>query len=205
VSDAIALADRAASILRDEIANGALGNIMAVEHPFRSSWLTDLFTGGPSAARIVGDAVEAVLDLLPRVFSPIVEHSYGPGALPAPVPPVTELMPGAPTAPRVPTVRRSEPAKPGGLATLTTRLSNDGNDPVDVRFRWDDLVSSPAARISSPHVRVLPDLLHLVPGELADILVVLDVPAAARPGLYSTLLGADDLPDLQALLMFPVT
>ena len=178
------LAQRAAAILSDEIANGALANVAAASQSW-SAHRRDLI--GPEAARRLaaefGRLLDTVLDLL------------APPLRPAPVPDQIE---------RLPVLRARRSAQPGGAAEIHTGLRNDGPTPVEVGFVWSDLVAGPDGRIDAGRVRLLPGGVRFPPGVFADLTIGLDVPNDARPGLYHGLLQATEPVGLRALLTFPV-
>jgi len=193
------LAERATAILRDEIANGALGNIATASRVW-SAHHRDLLT--PEATRRLaaefGGLLDTVLDLLtpPRTAA---ASSLPPSA-------VLDLAaePGRRTIEPLPVLRARRSVPPGGAAEIHTGLRNDGPTPVEVGFVWSDLVAEPDGRIPAERLRLLPGRVRIPPDAFVDLAIGLDVPDDARPGLYHALLQATERVGLSALLTFPV-
>jgi len=183
------IAARAAAILRDEIANGALANIAVA----RQRWPAvhrDLITRAatPGVAGI-GGLIGDVLDL-------VVPS--------APIPRAHSASSTQQPAPSVPVLTARRPAPRGGTAEIRTGVQNDGANGVRVGFLWGDLVAAPDSRIAASHLRFSPDQVRIGPGDSVNLTAVLDVPADARPGHYRVLVEAADNVGLFATLVFPV-
>jgi hypothetical protein len=191
--DPLTLTERAAAILRDEIANGALANIAAASRVWPAHRL-DLIA--PEATRRMvaelGGLLDTVLDLLappPRSSADVPDHAAGQGQ--------RAIEP-------LPVLRARRPVPPGGAAEIETGLRNDGPAPVEVGFVCSDLVAQPDDRIHAGCLRLLPGRVRIPPGDSAGLTIGLDVPDDARPGLYHALLQATERAGLRALLTFPV-
>jgi hypothetical protein len=189
----LALGERAAAILRDEIEQGALANIADASRVWPSHH-RDLLA--PEATRRLaaefGGLLDTVLDLLtppPRSAAAMPDHAADQGRQ------AIEPLP-------VLRARRSVPL--GGAAEIHTRLRNDGPAPAEVGFVWSDLVADPGGRIHAGCLRLLPGRVRIPPGACADLAIGLEVPDDARPGLYHALLQATERAGLRALLTFPV-
>jgi hypothetical protein len=194
------IAERATAILRDEIANGALGNIATASRVW-SAHQRDLLA--PEATRRLaaefGGLLDTVLDLLtppPRTAA---------SSLPPPSA-VLDLAAerGRQTIEPLPVLHARRSVPPGGAAEIHTGLRNDGPTPVEVGFVWSDLVAEPDGRIHAGYLRLLPGRVRIPPGAFVDLAIGLDVPDDARPGLYHALLQATERVGLSALLTFPV-
>jgi hypothetical protein len=198
--DRPALTDRAAAILRDEIANGALANIAAANRVW-SAHRRDLLT--PEAARRLaaelGGLLGTVLDLL--VPAPPASGTSPP---PPAAAPDHAVAPGRQTVEPLTVLRARHAVPPGAAAEIHTSLRNDGPTPVDMGFVWSDLVAEPEGRIPSGCLRLVPGPIRIPPGALVDLAICLDVPGNARPGLYHALLQATERFGPCALLRFPV-
>jgi hypothetical protein len=199
--DQPALTDRAAAILRDEIANGALANVAAANRVW-SAHRRDLLT--PEAARRLAVELGGLLDTVLDLLAPAPPSS---GTSPPPPPaavPDHAAARGRQTVEPLPVLRARHAVPPGGAAELHTGLRNDGPTPVDIGFVWSDLVAEPDGRIPAERLRLLPGPIRIPPGALVDLAIGLDVPDNARPGLYHTLLQATERFGPCALLRFPV-
>ena len=195
------LGERAAAILRDEIEHGALANIAAANRVW-STHYRDLLT--PEAARRLaaefGGLLGTVLDLLtPPPRSAAASSLPPPTAMPD-----YAADQGRQTIESLPILRARRSAPLGGAAEIRTRLQNDGPTPAEVGFVWSDLVAEPDGRIHAGCLRLLPGRVRVPPGACVDLVISLEVPDDARPGLYHALLQATERVGLRALLTFPV-
>jgi hypothetical protein len=194
------IAERATAILRDEIANGALGNIATASRVW-SARHRDLLA--PEATRRLaaefGGLLDTVLDLLTRPPRTAASLQQPPGA-------VLDIAAerGRQTIEPLPVLRARRSVPPGGAGEIHTGLRNDGPTPVEVGFVWSDLVAEPDGRIHAGCLRLLPGRVRIPPGAFVDLAIGLDVPDDARPGLYHALLQATERVGLGALLTFPV-
>jgi hypothetical protein len=198
--DQPALAERAAAILRDEIANGALANIAAANRVW-STHRRDLIT--PEAARRLAAELGGLLDTVLDLLAPM-PRSLGTSPPPPAVRPDHPAERGRQTVEPLPVLRPRHSAPPGGAAEIHTSLRNDGPTPVEVGFVWSDLVAEPDGRIPAGRLRLPPVPIRIPPGALVDLAIGLDVPNDARPGLYHALLQATERFGPRALLRFPV-
>ena len=187
------LAEQAAAILRDEIANGALADVAAASQA-RPTHRGDLIA--PEAARWLaaelGGLLDAVLDLLappPRPSAAVPDHAGERGQQ---------------TIEPLPVLRARRSVPPGGAAEIHAGLRNDGPTSVEVGFVWSDLVAEPDGRIHASRLRLLPNRARVPPGAFVDLAIGFDVPNDARPGLYHALLQATERVGLRAPLTFPV-
>ena len=198
--DQPAIAERAAAILRDEVANGALANIAAANRVW-SAHRRDLLT--PEAARRLAGELGGLLDTVLDLLAPAPRSSVT-----SPPPPAAgsdhAAARGRQTVEPLPVLRARHPVPPGGAAEIHTGLRNDGPAPVDIGFVWSDLVAEPDGRIPAGRLRLLPVPIRIPPGALVDLAIGLDVPNDARPGLYHALLQATERFGPRALLRFPV-
>jgi hypothetical protein len=197
----LAIGERAAAILRDEIEHGALANIAAASQVW-STHHRDLLI--PEATRRLtaefGGLLDTVLDLLTPPPRP---------AAASPLPPPAAMPDyGAdqerPTIESLPILRARRSAPLGGAAEIHTRLQNDGPTPAEIGFVWSDLVAEPDGRIHAGCLRLLPGRVRVPPGACVDLAIGLEVPDDARPGLYHALLQATEPVGLRALMTFPV-
>jgi hypothetical protein len=197
----LALGERAAAILRDEIEHGALANIAAASQAW-STHHRDLLT--PEATRRLaaefGGLLDTVLDLLtPRPRSAAASSRPPPAAVPD-----YAADQRRQTIESLPVLRARHAAPPGGAAEIHTRLRNDGPTPAEVGFVWSDLVAEPDGRIHAGCLQLLPGRVRVPPGACVDLAIGLQVPDDARPGLYHALLQSTERMGLSALLTFPV-
>jgi hypothetical protein len=81
---------------------------------------------------------------------------------------------------------------PGKSATGRLDASNHGEHRMDVRLVWTPMVSGGGLQLGRELLRVDPVGFRLDPGETRMVTVTLDVPASARPGVYTGVLSADD-------------
>jgi hypothetical protein len=198
--DQPALAERAAAILRDEIANGALANIAATNQVW-SAHRRDLIA--PEVARRLAAEVGGLLDTVVDLLAP-VPRSSGTSPPPPAAAPDHLVERGRQTVEPLPVLGMRHSVPPGGTAEIHTSLLNDGPSPVEVGFVWSDLVAEPAGRIPAGRLRLPPLPIRIPPGALVDLAIGLAVPDDARPGLYHALLEATERLGLRALLRFPV-
>jgi hypothetical protein len=184
------LAERAAAILRDEIGNGALANIVIARQRWPAVY-RDLVTAATSPRMAeLGGLIGDVLDLV----VPSASDARGRGVSSAQR--VAEHLP-------VLIARRAVP--PGGTTEIRTGLQNDGPNAVEVGFLWSDLVAAPDSRIAASHLCFSPDQVRIPPGASVDLTAILDVPLEARAGLYRVLVQATENVGLFATLTFPVS
>jgi hypothetical protein len=199
---ALLIAERVDAILRDEIANGALSNIVAAGQVW-SAHRRDLVL--PETTRRVavelGGFLDAVLDLVApppgsaatTTIRPTVDRGSsegGRGELAEPVP--------------LPVLRARGSAPPGGTAEIRTALWNDGPTPIQSGFVWSDLVTGTDMRIEAGYLVLLPGRVRIPPGASAGLTIELRVPGDARPGLYHALLQATEPVRSSALLLFQI-
>src|SRR5437762_87629 len=154
------IAQRAAAILQQELADGALSNI-ATSSTMWSSSRRDLISAVSRARTDVEDLAAAVLGILTTR-----------------------------AAPRQDLLQLTEPGSPGVPSELRARLRNDSHRLVDLSFACSDLVADTGQRISSACIELVPARLHLLPGDEDDVSIRLHVPENALPGLYRGLLRA---------------
>jgi hypothetical protein len=197
----LTLVERATAILRDEIANGALGNIATASRVW-SAHRRDLIAPEMTRRLAVelGGLLDTVLDLLAP--PPRSSAASSPPPLAAAQDPTAER--GQQTIEPLPVLRARRSVPPGTAAEIHTGLRNDGPTPVEVGFVWSDLVAEPDGRIHADCLRLLPGRVRIPPGAFVDLAIGLDVPDDARPGLYHALLQATERVGLSALLTFPV-
>jgi hypothetical protein len=177
------LAQRAAAILRAEVADGALDNIGVSERRWSAARHDLLAT---AAARPPGDQVEQlvrdVLDLVAPAAQPLPRHAAQP----------------------LPALRATDAVRPGGTAVVSTTLQNDHPNDIDVGFTCSDLVAEPGHRIAASRLRMVPERLRIPAGRSADLAIILDAPDDTPVGTYRALLQAVGNPALFAVLTFPV-
>ena len=195
------LAERATAILRDEIANGALGNIDTASRVWSAHHRHLL---APEATRRLAAEFGGLLDTVLDLLTP-PPRTAAASSLPSPAA-VLDLASerGRQTIEPLPVLRARRSVPPGGAAKIHTGLRNDGPTPVEVGFVWSDLVAEPDGRIHAGCLRLLPGRVRIPPGAFVDLAIGLDVPDDARPGLYHALLQATERVGLSALLTFPV-
>jgi hypothetical protein len=187
------VARRMDAILRDEIQAGALANIASATRAW-ADHRRDLAL--PEATRRLatefGGLVGTVLDLVAPMARPAAD---------APAPPASRAEQPVES---VPVLRARRPGIPGGRVEIRTAVTNEGATPVQIGFRWTDLVAEPRSRIAAASLRCEPARLDVPPGATADLVIDLDVPRDAAPGLYHSLLRTTDRGGSPALLMFRV-
>jgi hypothetical protein len=177
-SDGRSLAERAAAILRDEIANGALASIGLADKRW-SAVRHDL--GRATSSSIDQDAlIRTVLDLI--------------------APPSCQQ----PSAPSVFAPRAANEVEPGGSAVISMAVQNDGPTDVELSFTWTDLVAPPDRRIDADRIRLDPPRARIPANHSADLEIVFRAPLEAASGVYRSFVQATDEPDLSAVLTFPV-
>jgi hypothetical protein len=195
------LAERAAAILRDEVAKGALANISAASHVWSAN-RHGLITA--EATRHLPAELGGLLDTVLELLAPPPRSSAS-SALPPPAA-VPDSAPdrGQHIIDALPVLRARHSVPPGGAAEIHTGLRNDGPTSVEGGFMWSDLVAEPDGRIDANCLRLLPDRVRVPPGAFVGLTIGLDVPHDARPGIYHALLQATERVGLRALLTFPV-
>jgi hypothetical protein len=77
-------------------------------------------------------------------------------------------------------------------------------EPVEVQLFCTDLVAGPGRHIAAERITFEPAALWLAAQSSADVMVRVDVPPSAAPGLYAGLLRATNLEDLKAIVMLCV-
>jgi hypothetical protein len=195
------LAERASTIMRDEIENGALANIVAASQAW-SAHRRGLIA--PEMARRLEAEFfglrDTVLDLLapPPRSSAVSSLARATAGLDHPAEPARQAIA------HLPVLRALRSVPPGGTAEIHTGLRNDGPTPVEVGFVWSDLVAEPDGRIHAGCLRPPPGRVRVPPGCFVDVAIGLDVPDGAQPGLYHALLESAEPLGLHALLTFPV-
>jgi hypothetical protein len=193
------IAQRMDAILRDEIQAGALANIASATRAW-ADHRRDLAL--PEATRRLatefGGLVGTVLDLVAPMTVPAADW---------PASPARRTRPGSRTeqiVESVPVLRAKRPGAPGGRAEIRTAVMNDGSVPVEVGFFCSDLVAERQGRIAAACLRFRPAWLDVPPGATADLVIDLDVPRDAEPGLYHSLVHTTDRGGSPALLIFRV-
>jgi hypothetical protein len=197
----LAIGERAAAILRDEIEHGALANIAAASQVW-STHHRDLLI--PEATRRLtaefGGLLDTVLDLLappPRSAAasslppPVAMPDHGAGSRAA----NDRALP-------VLRARRSRPL--GGAAEIHTRLQNDG--PTLLRSALCGAIWSPNPMAASMRAAFgsCPAEYESRPALASTSRLVWRCPTTREPGLYHALLQATEPVGLRALLTFPV-
>jgi hypothetical protein len=193
------IVERATAILRDEIAGGALSNIAESTRVWAEN-RRGLFSSQviPRMRADLEALLEPVLDLLapPTTVDPRVEPAVtGPG---------NERTSGPHSIDAFPVLRSPRSGSPGHAAEIRTHLRNDGPRAVEVGFVCSDLINEAARRIPGDCVWLHPRQPLVPPGGVVELVIGLDVPVDAIPGLYHALLQATELPELGAVLKFPV-
>jgi hypothetical protein len=193
------IAERMNDILRAEIQGGALANIAASTRAW-SAYRRDLAL--PDVTRRLVTEFSGILGAVLDLIAPIPRPATDPHGPPVsrPLPPPRAEQPVA----SVPVLRARRPGAPGGRAEIRTAVVNDGPTPVEIGFFCSDLVAEPRGHIAAACLRFRPARLDVPPGAVADLVIDLDVPQDARPGLYHSLLNTTDRGGSPALLMFLV-
>jgi hypothetical protein len=93
---------------------------------------------------------------------------------------------------------------PGDSATGRLDASNHGERRRDVRLVWTPMVSDGGLQLGRELLRVDPVGFRLDPGDTRTVTVTLDVPASARPGVYTGVLSADDNPAVRLQMLVQV-
>lgn len=169
------IAERAAAILQQEVADGALSNI-ATSSTMWSSSRRDLISAVSRAHTELEDLAATVLDILTTR-----------------------------PAPRQHLLQSTLPGIPGVPNELRARLRNDSQRVVDLCFACSDLVADSGQRIPSAFVELSPTRLRLLPGDEDDVTIRLHVPENAVSGVYRGLLSSTEFNGPRALVQFPVT
>ena len=180
------IAQRAAAILRQELADGALANIARTSTIWASP-PRDLMSAVSRARNEFEDLAATVLDVL--------------ASGPAPRPHVA-AAPQYADATHV--LQSLEPGVAGAPTELRARLRNDSRHPVDMSFACTDLVAASGQRISSAYVVLSPSQLHLQPGDEVDVRIRIHVPENAAAGVYRGLLQATNSNGPRALVQVPI-
>jgi len=171
----LGIAERAAAVLRDELATGALANI---DHAVRMWSAREPGVYHVEAARrVLSDIesfVEGVLDVLVAAGNAL-----------------SDLHPAG-------------WASPGSVAQICTRLANETRQPVEAAFACTDLIAPPNKVIRAERVRVSPLRVQIPPGETVNLAIAVLVPENASPGIYQALLQSPDIAGLRALVTVPV-
>jgi hypothetical protein len=185
--DGRVIAERMDDILRDEIRAGALANIATATRAW-SAHRRDLAL--PEAGRLLATEFSGLLGTVLDLIAP----TSRPQAHPRAQQPVGS----------VPVLRARRAGAPGESVEIHTAVVNDGSAPIHIGFHWSDLVAEPKGRIAATCLRFRPPWLDVHPGAVADLVIDLQVPQGAEPGLYHSLVRTTDRGGAPALLMFPV-
>ena len=98
-----------------------------------------------------------------------------------------------------------EPVDPGGTATVSMSVENDGEQPTgDFALVFSGLVSGTGAQIAADRIEFTPKQLSLPAHGRARVEVQVHVPADAPPGVYSGVLQATKLDHVRAVLVVTV-
>jgi hypothetical protein len=192
------IVQRMNDILRDEIQGGALANIAAATRAW-SAHRRDLVL--PEVTRRLATEFSGLLGTVLDLIAPIPQPASEPHIPPTSNP---SSHPRAEHVDSVPVLRARRPGTPGGRAEIRTAVMNDGPTPVEVGFLPSDLVAEPWGHIAAACLRFVPARLDVPPGAVADVLIDLQVPQDARPGLYHSLLHTTERGGSSALLMFRI-
>jgi hypothetical protein len=197
--DGPVIAQRMKDILRDEIQGGALANIASATRAW-SAHHGDLALSEATRrlATEFSGLLGTVLDLIAPISRPAADWPVPPAPW-TPPPPRTEQL-----VQSVPVLCAKRPAAPGGRAEIRTAVMNDGSTRVEVGFFCSDLVADTRGRIAATCLRFRPARLDVPPGAVADLVIDMDVPPDAEPGLYHSLVHTTDRGGSPALLMFRV-
>jgi hypothetical protein len=199
VRDAADIVQQMKGILRDEIARGALANIDTATGVWSAHRRDQLL---PALARRLttefSDLLNPVLDLIAPVLQPDADRQL-PSSDHVELPLDAERL-----GESVPVLRGLRAGVPGGTMGIRTALRNDGPTSVEVGFLWSDLVAEPDGHIPAENLHLLPGRLTVPTGAVADVVILLRVPADASPGLYHSLLETTDDDSSRALLLFRI-
>jgi hypothetical protein len=98
-------------------------------------------------------------------------------------------------------LKATRPARAGETVEILTRLQNDDEAESDELFlSWTDLVADAGRHIPAVRVSVTPARLRLPANGTVDVVVSVDVPSGALPGVYRGLIHAALVDDLWAVL-----
>jgi hypothetical protein len=176
------IAEGAAAILRQEVADGALANIASSDR--MRAQTPELMSAATRARADLEDLAAAVLDLLaPRSKARRTSASW-PEALHVLQPPV--------------------PGVPGRLTEIRARLRNDRPGPTDLSLACTALLTGSGESVPSDCIALRPERLRLGPGEEGDVSIRLAVPATAQRGLHRGLLQSSNCNGLCAVVRLPV-
>ena len=103
-----------------------------------------------------------------------------------------------------PMFRVTDLLRPGQPVRIPISLRNEGTAPTELALAITDFLGGPDQRIPGTLARLVPDVVQLAPGDTGDISVLLQIPPDAAPGLYTALLRAVGLDELQAAVAFRV-
>ena len=96
------------------------------------------------------------------------------------------------------------PVAPGGTAHISISLVNEDEQPAQIAFFSTGLIGQDGECISAERVSFQPRELMLSPGQTAEVIVSVVIPAQTRCGVYSGLVRASKLDYLHAVLVVQV-
>jgi hypothetical protein len=104
----------------------------------------------------------------------------------------------------MPVLRASLPIAPGARVTVPAVLRNDDRGPIELEFVCGDLVSDSGERIPSHCITIAPSHLRLAPTSDAHLVIDLEVPTHAQPGVYRAELRSTTVADVCAVVMVTI-
>ncbi len=106
---------------------------------------------------------------------------------------------------QLPTLKTDKAMKPGGVAKIPMDLENNSDKIMDkFSFHSTDLVDASGNRITAERISFTPSTLSLAPYKTQKVVVAVNIPAKISAGIYSGLIRATKMDQLQAILVIQV-
>ena len=194
---------KAASILEEEIAAGIVAAKKVEEQFINVKEMRSEISGDviPRFRKDAHDIIDILIDLvnaaaksLDGFTQQIVSINGGTGN-PKP----------NPSGGTIPTLNLPKSVKAGASANVPMTLQNDSNKTTEkFEFFITDLVNGEGGRISARQISFKPASLTIEPQKTEKVVVSISVPKTTKPGVYSGLIQATRLDQLQAVLAIKV-
>ena len=106
---------------------------------------------------------------------------------------------------QLPTLKTNKAMKPGEVAKIPMDLENNSDKIMDkFSFHSTDLVDASGKRIAAERITFTPSALSLAPYKTQKVFVAVNIPAKTSAGIYSGLIRATKMDQLQAILVIQV-
>ena len=106
---------------------------------------------------------------------------------------------------QLPTLKTNKAMKSGEVAKIPMDLENNSDKIMDeFSFHSTDLVDASGRRIAAERITFTPSTLSLAPYKTQKVVVAVNIPAKTSAGIYSGLIRATKMDQLQAILVIQV-